>query len=223
MFQLAGIAAPRALEGERQAITAPAGAPNLFPAAPLPGDLGLARARGKQEKPHIAPTSNGFLAVWSDTRSALANNASMTVGGGGPYSGPGLGTMNDIYAARLDAQGNLIDQHPIVISQASYNQSSPQVSWNGQNWLVVWYQELENDYSSYQMRAVRVSPAGAVLDATPLTIGPASNNLGRCPRPCISMAQTGSSFGRASSQASLHAPSSPRASRLMARCSIRRA
>ncbi len=153
---------------------------SLSPAA-LPGDTALAPATGKQEKPQIARGGETSLAVWSDTRTALAPNGTMTVGGGGPYAGPGLGTMNDLYAARLDQNGNVIDQHPIVISQASHNQSSPQVSWNGQNWLVVWYQELETDYYNYQMRAVRVSPAGVVLDATPMTIGTATNNLGSIP------------------------------------------
>jgi hypothetical protein len=163
----------------RTATTDPTG--NLSPATPLPGDLGLAPATGKQYKPQIAKGGETSLAVWSDTRTALAPNGTMTVGGGGPYFGRGLGTMNDLYAARLDQSGNVIDQHPILISQASYNQSSPQVSWNGQNWLVVWYQELETDYYNYQMRAVRVSPAGVVLDSTPMTIGPSSNILGGWP------------------------------------------
>ncbi len=154
---------------------------NLSPGAPLPGDLVLAPATGKQYKPQIAKGGETSLAVWSDTRTALAPNGSMTVGGGGPYFGRGLGTMNDLYAARLDQSGNVIDQHPILISQASYNQSSPQVSWNGQNWLVVWYQELETDYQYYQMRAVRVSPAGVVLDSTPMIIGPTNYILGGWP------------------------------------------
>ncbi len=50
-----------------------------------------------------------------------------------------------------------------------------------QNWLVVWYQELETDYHNDQIRAVRVSSAGVVLDATPMTIGTATNNLGNIP------------------------------------------
>ena len=147
----------------------------------LPGMLGIFPATGKQEKQHIAKGGETFLAVWSDTRSALAGNGPISVGGGGPYFGPGLGTMNDIYAARLDASGNVIDKHPIVVSPASYNQSHPSVSWNGQNWLVVWYQELENDYSKYEIRGVRVSPGGQVLDAAPFKIGTASNNHGSWP------------------------------------------
>ena len=146
-------------------------------ATPLPGDQTVAAATGKQENPQIAKGSNTSLAVWGDTRSALSDNGTLTVGGAGPYFGRGLGTMSDIYAARLDASGNVIDQHPIVVSQGSYNQGKPQVAWNGQNWLVVWVQELENNYPFFEIRGVRISSAGAVLDATPITISPAMQNL----------------------------------------------
>jgi hypothetical protein len=158
-----------------------ASAANFSAPAPLPGMTGIFAATGKQEKPQLAKGDTTFLAVWSDSRSALASNGSLEVGGGGPYSGAGLGTMNDIYAARLDQNGNVIDHHPIVVSEGSYNQGYPQVAWNGQNWLVVWYQELENDYQNYEIRGVRVSPAGVVLDANPFKLGATSNNLGSFP------------------------------------------
>src|SRR5215204_2031426 len=155
---------------------------SLTPATPLPGDTSLAvPPAGKQEKPQVSRGGETFLAVWTDTRSALAPNGTLSVGGGGPYFGPLLGLMNDIYAARLDAAGNVIDQHPIVVSQGPYNQSFPQVAWNGQNWLVVWYQEKADDYYSYEIRGVRVSPAGVVLDSTPFLIGTPGNNLGSFP------------------------------------------
>ncbi len=153
---------------------------------PIPGDTSLAvPPAGKQERPQIARGSDTFLAVWADTRSALAPNGTISVGGGGPYFGHGLGTMNDISAARLDAAGNVIDQHPIVVSQAPYNQNYPQVAWNGENWLVVWYQEKSDNYYEYEIRGVRVSPAGVVLDATPIMLGTAGNNLGSFPAELV--------------------------------------
>jgi hypothetical protein len=160
---------------------APAGSGNLTTATTLPGDTGIAPAAGKQENSQIARGSNGFLTVWADTRTALAGNSTITVGGAGPYFGPGLGRMGDIFAARVDQAGNVIDQHPIVISSASYSQGRPQVAWNGENWLVVWYEEVENDRYNFQIRGVRVSPAGVVLDATPFVISTPDNNLGGWP------------------------------------------
>ncbi len=123
--------------------------------------------------PQIAKGGNGYLAVWTDLRSALVNT-----GFGGPYTGPGLGTMMDIYAARLDANGNLIDTTPIVISQAGYNQSSPMVGWNGQNWLVAWATERATDRYTYDIMATRVAPDGRVLDDPPLLLAaaPAADN-----------------------------------------------
>jgi hypothetical protein len=155
--------------------------PNLSAPVPLPGDTTPLPAMGKQEKPQISKGGETFLAVWTDTRTALAGNGSISVGGGGPYFGTGLGTMNDIYAARLDQSGNVIDRYPIVVNQDSYNQSYPQVAWNGQNWLVVWYQEQADSYYNYEIRGVRVSPEGQVLDAAPFLIGAPSNQIGGFP------------------------------------------
>jgi hypothetical protein len=138
----------------------------------LPGDLAAAQAAGKQEAPKIARGSNGFLAVWADNRSSLVGT-----GGNGPYFGEGLGTMTDIYAARLDTTGHLIDTTPIVLSQAMYNQTAPQVGWNGQSWLVVWMTERQGDRYFNDVVGVRVSPAGVVLDPAPIVINPADTSI----------------------------------------------
>src|SRR5688500_11521094 len=84
--------------------------------------------------------------------------------------------MNDIYAARISAVGSVIDTTPIVVTQVGYNQSSPAVGWNEQNWLVVWLLQIENDYYKYQIRAARVSSAGQVLDATPIVLDDAAHS-----------------------------------------------
>ena len=52
------------------------------------------------------------------------------------------------------------------------NQDYPRVSWNGTNWLVV-YQSVDiGGTGAYQLsiEAVRVSPAGQVLDAKPIKL-----------------------------------------------------
>jgi Bacterial Ig domain/FG-GAP-like repeat len=132
----------------------------------LPGDAVTAVAAGGQQNPQIAKGAGSYLSVWMDTRSALG----LFLGFSGPYEGTGLGTMTDIYAARLDANGNVIDQTPIIISQSSYNQGIPRVAWNGQNWLVVWYTEHSDNRYSYDLLAARVSPEGVLLDTTPIVI-----------------------------------------------------
>ena len=75
------------------------------PDGPLPGDLAAWAAVKQQDAPQIAKGGNGYLAVWTDMRSTLTST-----GVNGPFTGSGLGSMTDIYAARLDASGNAIDE-----------------------------------------------------------------------------------------------------------------
>src|SRR5262245_39291721 len=74
----------------------------------LPGDVTAGPAAGRQETPEISRGASGYLTVWADNRSSLIG-----AGPNGPYFGEGLGTMIDIYAARLDANGGLVDATPI--------------------------------------------------------------------------------------------------------------
>jgi len=146
--------------------------PTLSTPMLLPGDRVFEQAAGRQETPEISRGANGYLAVWADNRSSLIGT-----GTSGPYFGEALGTMIDIYAARLDATGNLVDATPIIISRAPYNQTSPQVGWNGQNWLVVWMTEREGDRYFNDVVGVRVSPTGVVLDAAPILINAADTSI----------------------------------------------
>ncbi|MDT7777884.1 MAG: hypothetical protein QOC99_396, partial [Acidobacteriota bacterium] len=147
------------------------GAQSVLPeAVVLPGDLGAFPAPESQANPSIAKGANGYLAVWADARTAFAADRGVSIGFSGPYDGTGLGSMIDIYAARLDANGQVIDTTPIIVSQAQYSQGFPKVGWNGQNYLVTWYTTREDDRFKSDSRAARVSPAGVVLDTTPITI-----------------------------------------------------
>src|SRR5688572_19299671 len=124
--------------------------PTLGPELVLPGDTTPALSVGQQTSPSLAEGPNGVsLAVWQDTRS-----------GGHPlvYQGVGLGTMTDIYAARVRADGSVIDVTPIPIAVNSYNQVMPKASWNGTNWLVAWNTERDDDRYESDIHAVRVTP-----------------------------------------------------------------
>jgi large repetitive protein len=145
------------------AVAAP---PTLTSPVRLPGDALIGPAAGSQTGPAIARGGSGYLVVWTDDRAALSPPLGFS---GGPYFGSGLGSMLDIYAARLDANGVLIDTTPIVIAQNGYNQSFPQVAWNGQNWLVTWVGEREPYYYT-DIYAARVSPGGQVFDSTPILV-----------------------------------------------------
>jgi hypothetical protein len=141
----------------------------------LPGDDAVAPAAGAQISPEIAAGGPGYLAVWVDVRTSLTSLSSFS---GGPVFHPYIGSMWDIYAARLDADGNLIDdQAPIVVAQQILNQGMPDVAWNGENWLVVWSgQEGMACCSDIHLYAARVSPDGVLLDPDPIEVDPVSDD-----------------------------------------------
>ena len=122
----------------------------LTPPVLLPGDGAIGPAADYQVAPAVAAGGSLSLVVWADQRAA---------GSGG----------TDIYAARLDANGALLDSIPIVVAQQAADQNMPRVAWNGQNWLVIWATQLPTEfYFELGIAAARVSPAGVVLDASPV-------------------------------------------------------
>lgn len=161
------IAAGIGLAGGRNAGAA-ANPKSTSPELLLPGDAAITTAYGNQEMPQIAAGGSGYLVVWEDSRTNYANIPDNMGVSGGDVGGQQL---RDIYAARLDANGNLIDTTPIIVTQASFSQTEPQVSWNGQNWLVVWETKRAVNYSTtIDIVAARVSPDGVVLDNPPIVI-----------------------------------------------------
>ncbi len=147
--------------------------PGLSPAVFLPGDAALAPAAGWQQSPEIAASDDGFLAVWVDDRTGITQ---MTNFFGGLAFDYHIGSAWDVYAARLDRDGNLIDQTPIIIAQQIQNQGIVDVAWNGQNWLVVFTgQEGMQCCPVEHLYVARVSPSGVVLDDPPIRIDVAAS------------------------------------------------
>src|ERR1044071_5890523 len=135
-------------------------AASLSDAVLLPGDTTPAAAPDWQTQPSVSKGSDSYLAVWMDSRTVTVNGVGgfTNIGFGGPYDGVGLGTMQDIYAARIGSDGQVIDRTPIVVAEQGYNQAGPRAGWNGENWLVVWFTEKEQDRNKYEGRAAGVSP-----------------------------------------------------------------
>ncbi|MBD3333894.1 MAG: T9SS type A sorting domain-containing protein [Candidatus Eisenbacteria bacterium] len=144
--------------------------PELSDTIYLPGDAAVGPAPGAQHQPDIARGGDGYLAVWVDERTLLTEVFNFT---SGPYRTHSLGSMWDIYAARLDGDGNLIDTTPIIVAQQVLNQNFPEVAWNGENWLVVWSSQAVSDQFGnirIHIHGARVSPNGQLLDAPPIVI-----------------------------------------------------
>jgi hypothetical protein len=129
----------------------------------LPGDTTAQAAVRIQTNTRMAAGGLGYMVVWEDQRTILGGFITSS-------TTPLQGNQRDVYAARFDANGNLLDPCPIIISNAGVNQTQPDVAWNGQNWLVVWTTERSDWYFFHDIMAVRVSPQGVVLDSVPIPI-----------------------------------------------------
>jgi hypothetical protein len=104
-----------------------------------PAGILVATGAGSQEAPTIAAGDGAWLAAWRDDRN-------------GAY---------DIYGARLDAGGAVLDASGIQICGATGNQSAPTATWSGSTYFVAWEDGRTVNQNVY---AGRVGSDGAVLD-----------------------------------------------------------
>jgi len=111
-----------------------------------PEAMALARADGNQTIVALASTPDACLALWNDQRSGISQ---------------------DIYATRLSTAGTLLDSG-FAVSTSGNEQSRPALTFAGADYLAVW-QDL-HDSLAYDVRAIRVSSSGAVVDSAPFTI-----------------------------------------------------
>jgi len=101
-----------------------------------------------QTSPAVAHDGKGgYLVVWADQRRTSSPTA-------------------DIYAARVDSAGKLLDRGGILVSKSLGYVGSPAVSHDGKNFFVVWHSTKGNK------QGARVSPTGKVLDKQPVEIAP---------------------------------------------------
>lgn len=126
----------------------------------IPGNLEVGAAPNTQYDPFISAGPDGItLALWSDYRTGGFPNQ---------FFGIGNGTQSDVWAARIAADGSVIDDVPININHDGWNQRNAKAAWNGTHWLVVWSSEQE-PYTTY-IHAARLAADGTLLDAEPILI-----------------------------------------------------
>jgi hypothetical protein len=73
-------------------------------------------------RPKVAFDGRTFMVVWTRTVPPI--------GACGPWS--------RIYGARVSTTGLLLDTSPFLVSFGNMSQSDPDITWDGQNFLVVW-------------------------------------------------------------------------------------
>ncbi len=115
-----------------------------------PGGITVGTGPGDQTRPVVAWNGEAFVVVWMDGRN------------GEP----------DIYAARVDPSGRLLDRAPIVVSAAPGEQSYPSVASRRGETSVVWVDR--RGPGSFALYGARLAADGRVLDpeGVPLSTTP---------------------------------------------------
>jgi hypothetical protein len=187
--------------GQADVVAARVGAAGeVLDEAPIPISVGPLN----ELRPVVAWTGASHLAVWLDARNGLAVFAARITPGGAVLDPEGIrvagasdgqgrpavacgeanclaawtwygGSSNyDIQAARLDAEGTVLDLDPIVVVAAPLGQSHPSAAWNGSHYLVAW-QDFRSG-ASHDLYAARVSPEGALPDGQGVPIAVAQGS-----------------------------------------------
>jgi hypothetical protein len=114
-----------------------------------PGGIVVSCNPGPKWYPSAAFDGTNYLVVWQDHRNGL------------DY---------DIYAARVDRFGMILDPSSIPICTEPGDQMFPSVAFDGANYLVVWFDERMPDL--HKTFGTRVSQSGEVLDPSGICISP---------------------------------------------------
>jgi len=104
--------------------------------------IAISTATGSQYYPSVAFDGTNYLVVWQDSRNS--------------------GSGYDIYGARVDTSGIILDPEGIAISTAQGQQRYPVANFDGTNYLVVW-QDSRSNYT-WDIYGAKVSTSGEVLD-----------------------------------------------------------
>jgi len=128
--------------------------------------IAVSTASGVQQLPSTAFDGTNFWIVWQDGRNG----------------------DDDVYAARVDTTGKLLDSTGIAIAKVSGSrQSIPGIACNSTTCLIAW-----EEPGSGAVKVTRVSKSGAVLDGSGVTLTTAA--AGVIPPGSIAVATDGSGF-----------------------------
>ena len=125
-----------------------------------PAGNSIKQAQGDAIIPAVASAGGGFLVVWEDGRNFGT-------------------TQDDIYGARVDGSGTVLDPAGIPISVAQDFQAAPSVASTGNDYLVVWQDGRNSATTGVDLYGARVGTDGSLADPNGFAIntGPAGQQL----------------------------------------------
>jgi len=119
-----------------------------------PQGIDVTTAAAFHDNPGVGYSGENTLVAWGDYRNGL-------------YS-------SDIYGARVDAIGNILDSPSFMICTAPFGQYSPSIAYDGTNYCAVW---THNIGGAWAVKGTRVSISGIVLDPSFINISSVDNAL----------------------------------------------
>jgi len=122
-----------------------------------PAGIKVCSAADNQERPWVASDGKGFLVAWEDFRN---------------------GKDYDVYAARVSADGKVLDADGFLVAGGADNQCHPAAAFAGGNYYVAW-QSFAAESVRYLLYGARVSLDGKVLDAKGVVLTPPGGKNGR--------------------------------------------
>ena len=111
---------------------------------------------GAQRYPDVATNGRDYLVVWQDER---------------------FPNETHVYGTRVTSGGRVLDPGGIPIGASPSVQYAPSVAWDGRNYIVAWIDGTGSPEGD-DLKAARVSPAGVVLDRTPIAVATAPHGQG---------------------------------------------
>jgi len=115
-----------------------------------PDGIPVCSTAHSQKFPGVSSNGSDFLVVWQDTRIDSLDE--------------------DIYAARVNSGGGVLDPAGILVSSVMLPQEYPTVGFNGTNYLVAWKDRRNDSLTSDDIYAARVTQAGTVLDPAGIAV-----------------------------------------------------
>ena len=117
-----------------------------------PAGIPICTSVSSQWYPSVAFDGNNFLVVWSDGRDHTDTEPRL-----------------EIYGARVSREGRVLDTNGFEITHGEVAYQ-PTVAFNGTAYLVAAYARQHNGQSGDSAIAVRVTPAGVVLDTEEIVV-----------------------------------------------------
>jgi hypothetical protein len=124
-----------------------------------PSGIPISTMQWDQSYAELATGGTACLAVWQDHRLGDTNN-----------------DPPDIYGARVNFSGTVLDPNGICLSTASNQQYRPSCAFDGTNYLVVW-EDFRNwegalDRTQPDVYGARITPQGSNIDSLGILIAP---------------------------------------------------